>query len=149
MILGFSFSLILIPSFSLPLFATNDLLNQAYDEAKRYDYVINPGNDKNTVWKQIFNPTADITLFGPNAGADVKEPYLIRLTKLILRITIAISVSIVIFAGISYILAFGDAWKQKKAQNIVIYALWGIFIGLASLAIVELALSITKSSLKI
>gem|GEM_PF-6490913 len=27
-------------------YANNDLLNQAFDESKRYDTVINPGNDK-------------------------------------------------------------------------------------------------------
>jgi hypothetical protein len=109
---------------------------------------VNPGNDKNAVGAQVFNPTANVNLTWPDKWFNTSEPYLIRLTKLILRITIAISVSIIIFAGISYILAFGDAAKQKKAQNIVIYALGGIFIWLSSLAIVELALSITKSSLK-
>lgn len=31
------------------VFANNDLLNQAFDEAKRYDYIINPGNTKDAV----------------------------------------------------------------------------------------------------
>lgn len=148
LILGFFLYLPLLLTTVIPTFANNDLLNQAYDEAKRYDYVVNPGNDKNAVWAQVFNPTTNINLVWPNAWVNTSEPYLIRLTKLILRITIAISVSIIIFAGISYILAFGDAGKQKKAQNIIIYALGGIFIWLSSLAIVELTLSITKSSLK-
>jgi high-affinity K+ transport system ATPase subunit B len=60
---------------------------------------------------------------------------------------IAISVSIIIYGGISYSLSFGDEKKQLAARNVVIYALTGILIGLASLAIIELVLSITKSSL--
>lgn len=142
------FSILVCSSFGFLAIGTNDLLNQAFDQAKTYDYVVNPGNDKDSVGSQIFNPTTDVTIFGPNAGLNTKEPYLIRLTKLILRITIAISVSIILFAGISYITAFGDTGKQKKAQTMIIYALWWIFIWLASLAIVELALSITKSSIK-
>lgn len=246
LILGFFLYLPLLVTSIVPAFANNDLLNQAYDEAKRYDYIVNPGNDKKAVGAQLFNSSVNVSLTDnlwrwcfkwpewkkeivdikslycksiwwfavtkrwcyqlktgePNntkkndclfpllirhdtkddqcliptdsnftnidTDKDLKpfcaslwydynvaavqvstsEPYLVRLTKLILRITIAISVSIIIFAGISYILAFGDAAKQKKAQNIVIYALGGIFIWLSSLAIVELALSITKSSLK-
>lgn len=201
-------------------YSNNDLLNQAYKEAKTYDYIINPGNDKDAVGGQVFNPSLE-----PNAnlwqgcfrGTDqaddfkekfcqeslgfdwnvqagngngawiwchkpnwdyvnlranwsyeaqmreycetslwwdrdisaliLKEPYLIRLTKLILRITIALSVSIIIFAWIKYVIAFGEAADQKKAQNIALYALSWILIGLLSLALIELVLSITKSSL--
>lgn len=130
------------------VFANNDLLNQAFDEAKRYDYIINPGNTKDAVWAQVFNPSVDITLLGSNQWVDVKEPYLVRLTKLILRITIALSVSIIIFAGIQYMLSLGDEAKRKKAQNTAIYAALGILIWLGSLAIVELVLSITKSSIE-
>lgn len=127
------------------VFASNDLLNQAYDEAKKYDYVVNPGNDKNAVWWQVFNDTKVINIWSKD---EKKEPYLIRLTKLILRVMIALSVSIIIYGGISYSLSFGDTKKQEKARNIVIYALAGIFIWLASLAIIELVLSITKSSFR-
>ena len=245
MILGFFLWLSVTISLWIYTHANNDLLNQAFDEAKRYDYILNPGNDKKAVGSQLFNSSININFtdnfwkwcfrwpkgkeelvdikslycksiwwfaitkrwcFEKNSGKfissfkkncssplyiwhesnndqclmgnltfrdinvdkDLKpycqslwydydipaiqiwanEPYLIRFTKLILRITIAISISIILFAGISYILAFGDAAKQKKAINIIIYALGGIFIWLSSLAIVELALSITKSSLK-
>lgn len=130
-------------------FANNDLLNQAFDEAKRYDTIVNPWNDKNAVWWQVFNKTTEIELANGKIESTTKEPYLIRFTKLILRVMIGISVSIIIFWGISHILAFGDANKQKKARSIIIYALLGILIGLASLGIVQLILSITKSSINI
>ncbi len=128
-----------------PLYANNDLLNQAFDEAKTYDTVINPGNDKDAVGWQVFNKTLEVNIGGTT---EFKEPYLIRFTKLILRITIAISVPIIIWAGIMYATAFWEPNKQKKAQNIVIYALAGIFLALSSLAIVQLVLSITRNSLE-
>ncbi len=141
----------------LSVYANNDLLNQAFEEAKRFDVVVNPGNDKNAVWGQVFNETKEVNVKINLKGnlkdafdkttSTTKEPYLIRLTKLILRVMIAISVSIIIYGGISYSLSFGDEKKQLAARNIVIYALTGILIGLASLAIIELVLSITKSSL--
>lgn len=209
--------------------ANNDLLNKAFDEAKKYDYIINPGNDKEAVGGQVFNPTVDISLndnFGkgcfiggkedsvdlrrryceeklwfdwnveisPGNGAglgkgcfekpadggkyikknisqddlraycendlkwdynitaigiELKEPYYIRITKLILRVMIAISVSIIIFAGISYALAFGDPNKQKKAQDMVMYALLGVLLALGALAIIQLTLTLTKSTLSL
>lgn len=44
-------------------YSNNDLLNQAYKEAKTYDYIINPGNDKDAVGGQVFNPSLE-----PNAN---------------------------------------------------------------------------------
>jgi len=136
----------------LSVYANNDLLNQAFEEAKKYDVVVNPGNDKNAVWGQVFNETKEVKIKISNwsikTESTSKEPYIIRLTKLILRVMIAISVSIIIYGGISYSLSFGDEKKQLAARNVVIYALTGILIGLASLAIIELVLSITKSSLR-
>jgi hypothetical protein len=62
LILGFFLYLPLLVTSITPTFANNDLLNQAYDEAKRYDYIVNPGNDKNAVGAQVFNPTANVNL---------------------------------------------------------------------------------------
>jgi hypothetical protein len=135
--------------------AVNDLLNKAFDEAKKYDYIINPGNTKEAVGWQVFNPTVDINILSGGKLNDkdniinIKEPYYIRITKLILRVMIAISVSIIIFAWISYALAFGEGAKQKKAQDMVIYALLGVLLGLWALAIIQLTLTITKSTLSI
>ena len=129
----------------------NDLLNQVFDESKRYDTVINPGNSKDAVGWQVFNKTTQVDInlvgWGKVIQSQSQEPYLVRLTKLILRISIAAAVPIIIWSGIMYMTAFGDANKQKKAQNIAIYALLWIFLGLSSLAIIELVLSITKNSL--
>ncbi len=76
-----------------------------------------------------------------------EQPYIIRITKLIIRVWVALSVGIVIIWGIMYIVAFGDEGKQKKARNIVIYALVWLLISLWALAIVQLATTITKNSL--
>lgn len=137
---------ILFLSMTTTVYANNDLLNQAFDESKRYDTVINPGNDKWAVWWQVFNKTLDVNIGG--WGTQLKEPYLIRFTKLILRTTIALSVPIIIWAGIMYATAFGDAGKQKKARSTAIYALLGILLALSSLAIIQLVLSITRSSIE-
>lgn len=152
-IIGSLLGLFSLLAFFSITYANNDLLNKAFDEAKKYDYIINPGNDKEAVGGQVFNPTVDVNILGedgkPKITTDIKEPYYIRITKLILRVMIAISVSIIIFAGISYALAFGDSNKQKKAQNMVIYALLGVLLGLGALAIIQLTLTITKSTLSI
>ena len=153
LIVGSLLGLFGLVAFFTTTHATNDLLNKAFDEAKKYDYIINPGNDKEAVGGQVFNPTVDVNLLGedgkPKITTELKEPYYIRITKLILRVMIAISVSIIIFAGISYALAFGDGAKQKKAQNMVLYALLGVLLGLGALAIIQLTLTITKSTLSI
>ncbi|MFA7284238.1 MAG: hypothetical protein WC004_00250 [Candidatus Absconditabacterales bacterium] len=127
-------------------YANNDLLNQAFDESKRYDTVINPGNDKGAVGGQVFTKTLEVNIGG--GGTERKEPYLVRFTKLILRVTIALAVPIIIRAGIMYATAFGDPGKQKKARSTAIYALLGILLALSSLAIIQLVLSVTRSSIE-
>lgn len=148
---AFSLWFFVFSIFNFSAFWSNDLLNQVFDESKRYDTIINPGNSKDAVWWQVFNKTTEVSVNfdgGKVIQSQSQEPYLIRLTKLILRISIAAAVPIIIRSGIMYITAFGDPAKQKKAQNIAIYALMGIFLSLSSLAIIELVLSITKNSLE-
>lgn len=121
-----------------------DLLQQAFEAARNNDYVVGKWNTPVTVGWEIFNNTWAI---GGKDGSSLEEPYIIRITKLIIRITVALSVSIVIIWGIMYIVAFGDEGKQKKARNVIIYALIWVLIALSALAVVQLTTTITKNSL--
>ncbi len=60
-ILGLFLYLPLLVISIAPTFANNDLLNQAFDEAKRYDYIVNPGNDKDAAAAQIFNSSINVS----------------------------------------------------------------------------------------
>lgn len=134
--------------FSINTYAnTNyDLLQQAFEAARGADYVVWKWNDPKSVAGELFNRTWQINI-GKNSDSKTVEPYVIRITKLIIRVGVALSVSIIILWGILYIVAFGDEGKQKKARTMIIYALVWLLISLAALAIVQLATTITRNSL--
>jgi hypothetical protein len=76
LIVGSLLGLFSLLAFFSITYANNDLLNKAFDEAKKYDYIINPGNDKEAVGGQVFNPTVDISLndnFGKGCFIGGKE----------------------------------------------------------------------------
>lgn len=126
-----------------------DLLQQAFEAARSQDYVVWKWNDPKTVWWEIFNTTWNINIDrDPTTEFWTREePYIVRISKLIIRVAVALSVSIVIVWGIMYIVAFGDDGKQKKARRVLMYALIWLLVSLGALAIVQLATTITRNSL--
>lgn len=76
-----------------------------------------------------------------------QEPLIIRITKWLLRITIVLSITMVIYNGIGYIIESAKWGEVKDAtKNIMLIVGW-ILLALFSLVIINLLRSVTLSSL--
>ena len=73
--------------------------------------MINIGNDKQAVGNEVLRSSTtigvDLTSTDP-LDVTTQEPLIVRLTKFLLRITIALAVTMVIYTGIRYIWAAGS-----------------------------------------
>ncbi len=154
LILGFSImTLFLVVSFV----KADDLMEEAFRPAMSNESVIDLGNNKNTVGNEIFKEGTTVS-FGDGDGelewSDAspnitkRPPLLVRISKFLLRITIALSITMVLFHGIKYIVE-ASKWEKKSAETIksLVFVAVGILIALLSLTLVNLLSSITLSSL--
>jgi len=120
-----------------------DLLQQAFEPAFQADTIINLWNTKTAVGNEILKWSIIIDAWGITQEA----PLIVRITKFLLRITMVLSVTMVIFNGVMWIIE-SSKWAEVKdaKKNIILIIVW-IFIALMSLWIINLISSITVSSL--
>ena len=104
------------------------------------------GNNKNAVGNELIRGGSTLTI---GNGVQQQDPLLVRIIKWLLRIMAILGVSMGIYVGIQYILAQGDAAKEKKALDNLIKIVVGILIALSAIAIVNLIQSITRSSINL
>lgn len=76
-----------------------------------------------------------------------EAPLIVRIAKFLLRITMVLAVTMVIFNGIMYIIEASKWAEVKDAQKNITLIVVGILIALMSLGIINLISSLTVSSL--
>lgn len=118
-----------------------DILEKTFTPSKQNNQIIDLWNNKDSVWNSFFKQSVDLLT------GDVQQPLYIRLIKSILRGTIIIGVTMGLIIGIRYIYSQWNEAEQKKQQWYLWNIIYGILIALWSLVIVELVLSITKTSI--
>ncbi|MFZ2151067.1 MAG: hypothetical protein WAZ12_02125 [Candidatus Absconditicoccaceae bacterium] len=131
--------------------AQGDLLDKAFDTAIKQQGLIDLGSTKDQVGNEVLRESTNVSINlngGPIVSTSQRAPLIVRIAKLLLRITIVLAVTMVLYNGVLYIIqaSKGEAPKdpQKNLLNIGI----GILLSLASLGIINLINSITISSLK-
>lgn len=80
-------------------------------------------------------------------SSETQAPLLVRITKFLLRITMVLAVSMVIYNGILWIVESSKGGDIKDAKNNLIYIFVGILIALSSVALINLVSSLGMSSL--
>ena len=125
----------------VPMTHASDLLDKAIEPSKQNNQVIDLWNNRNAVGNTIFESSYNIVT------GKREDPLVAKITKTILRFTIMIGVTMGLFIWVRYIFAQWNEWDQKKLLGYLWNIIYGILIALASLAIVELILSITRSSI--
>lgn len=81
-----------------------------------------------------------------NLTANKKSPWIVRAVQILLRFLIIVSITMVIFNGIRYILAAGNAdqaWTARK--NLLSLGVW-IILALSSISLIYLIQSFTNTS---
>jgi len=156
-----------------------DLMEQAFSTARKYDTVIDIWSNKDSVWNTVLREQASIWInenfwqwcfingqfknineadcneqWGDwdiqAVQADTNPPLIVRITKFLLRMTIILSITMVIFNAVVYmveVLNWKD-WKSAEAKKNIMRVVWGIIIALMSVGIINLVVSIPKSSVK-
>lgn len=122
-------------------FWANDLLDKAFTESKSYDNVVDIWNTSDAVWNQIFKWWKSLSL----KWLKSQDPIIVRAWKLLLRITIAIWVTMFLIWWIMFLLSMWDDWKMKKARNNLFLAWVGIVLALASMSIIALINSLART----
>lgn len=77
-----------------------------------------------------------------------QAPLIVRIAKWLLRITIVISISMVIYNGVMYIAESAKGGEVKTTTKNLWLIIWGILVALLSLWIINLISSITISTIK-
>lgn len=80
--------------------------------------------------------------------ASQRDPLFVRIAKLLLRITIALSVTFVLYNAILYALSFGDSNKTSTAQKKLLNIIIGVIIALSSVGIIYLIQSIITQTIR-
>jgi len=152
----FNFVLVSFLPLFVPIVESADLMEYAFEEAMANDYVINLWNNKNSVWQEIFEEWMDVT-FGDNDGEfdrwDLipttmqRPPLIVRIAKLLLRITVALSITMIIYNGIMWMIE-ASKWsdKVKEASTNLIYVAVGLFVALLSVTVINLISSLSIST---
>lgn len=108
-----------------------------------------PNGSLATISNNQKQPFCEEILWGDWKAAPIiyEAPLIVRITKFLLRITMVLAVTMVIFNGIMWIIESAKWAEVKNAKQNIILIVVGIFIALMSLWIINLISSLTMSSL--
>lgn len=155
LILGF-FSFLISAIFFSPgsclTFATEgsisyDLLQQAFDPALRQDAVVwqdSIGTDVESVGNYVLNGGSTLTIW---KGLTKRQSLIIEITRFILRMTVVLAVTMLIYNGLQYMIKSSKWEHPKEIVSNILYIILGVLLALVSVIIVRLASSIGMSSL--
>ncbi len=157
-----------------------DLMEQAFSTARSYDTIVDLWNTKDAVWNEVLRESVTVWVNNNNMwqwcfinwqhtpvnetqcaeqwwdwniqamNVWSKAPLLVRITKFLLRMTIVLSVTMIIFTSVKYLIEVlsGKDWKSAAAKKDIMRVAGGVIIALMSVGIINLIVSIPKSSIK-
>jgi hypothetical protein len=143
---------ILFMVYFLSLFSSytvaTDLLDSVFETSKSLDHVINIGNNKNAVGNEVFQWSTNLNVSLNNGvSTSTNAPLLVRITQTLLRLTIALSIPVLIWIGVKVIKSGMSGWDVKGALKEVSGVLIGLALALSAVGIIYLIQSLTTQSL--
>lgn len=134
-----------IPVFGHLFVLGDDIMTIWFWPAMTRRAVIDIWQDKNTVWRSVLRES---TVVWSTIYREV--PLIVRIVKVILKMTVVLSVSMVIFSSIKFMIQIFNGSEIKSAgaikdlKNILIWLLIAMF----SITAVNLIISLPKNSLQ-
>ena len=128
-----------------------DIMQQAFCTSKRNQTVLDMGNTKTAVWQSVMGGWVEINI---DPGKDkeervqIKQPLVVKIAKILLMLTIVLSVTMIIVNGIQYIIKSGNGEDPADARKNLIYIVVGIILALLSAVLVTLFRSVGESTLQ-
>ena len=136
----------MFPLFSYTLW-DSDMMSDVFQPAKERQGVIYIWDDKQTVWHSLLRESSWYSFgewFYKNA------PLIVKIVYIILRITVVLSITMIIFYSIKFMLqVFG--WSELKsatAKKDLINVLIWLLIAMFSITAITLVTSLAKSTFK-
>ena len=106
---------------------------------------------KQSIWSSLDNPDfCQQVLWGDRnvPATTTQAPLIVRIAKWLLRLTIVLSITMVLYNGVMYIVESAKGGEVKTATKNLGLVVWGILVALLSLWIINLISSITISTIK-
>lgn len=140
----FLFLLFMIPLFSYTLW-DRDIMSEVFQPAKEKQGVIYIWDDKQTVWHSLLRKSSWYSFW---SWFYQEAPLIVKIVYIILRITVVLSITMIIFYGIKFMLqVFG--WSELKsatAKKDLINVLIWLLIAMFSITAITLVTSLAKST---
>lgn len=128
-----------------------DLMEKAFTPAREYDTIVDMWNTKNAVGNEVLKDGVSVSVSFEKdkdlISADRKTPLIVRITKFLLRITVVLAITMVIYSGINYILQSTSGGDTKWSTKNIALIVWWLVLALMSLAIIQLINSFAVKSL--
>ena len=129
---------------------SEDFVNQAFSISMDGDLVIGKGlvwNTKEWVWNFLLNWGTEINLW--EGTMKQKDPFVVSLTRFIVRFTLIIAITMIIYNWIVFVVK-STKWEAPKdvLKNIIYIIVW-VLLALASVIIIRLANSVGTTSLEL
>lgn len=120
-------------------------LGASNDECTSPDWTVRTisNSDKQDFCSTVLWGTRDVSAISSQA------PLIVRITKFLLRITIVLSITMVIYSGIMYMIEASKGTEVKETTDNLMYIIGWVLLALMSLWLINLISSLTVSSLGI
>lgn len=140
----------MVTCFPFTAFLQNDLLDDAFQPSKNLDHVINIGNNKNAVGNEVFRWSTDLDVSLKDwITTSERAPLLVRITQTLLRLTIALSIPVLIWIWLKLIKNWMSWWDIKESFKEVSGVLMWLALALSAVGIIYLIQSIATQSLNL
>ena len=139
-------ALFILPSFLWWICnAANDLLRQIFYPSYYEKTSFNVWENENKVWENIFGWSNKVGMDWEWAYKKDSSPIIVKITKLLLSLVIALSVTMILYNWMQYIIQTWQ-WKEAKdlTKNIAYIVVW-ILVALFSVVIITLIQSIPRT----
>lgn len=122
--------------------AANDLLWDIFEITKESDTMLDLWENVDTVWAKMIHWSVEMWIGGDDSGVGMSAPITVKITRILLILTIALSVTMILYNWMIYII---ETWQWKEWKSLiknVILIVVGILVSLFSVVIINLIQSI-------
>ncbi len=131
----------------------DDLLMKAFRPTLERDMIIDLGETKTSVGHSMTRSQTSAKASwdkGINIDVSKKPPLLVRVAKILLRLTILLSVTMIIYNAVVYAMKvmWWESYFSKASLQQLALVLWGVILALLSIALINLMRSVGTTTFK-
>ena len=142
----FLFLLFMIPLFSWTIW--QDIMSEVFQPAKVKQWIIYIWDDKKAVWRSLLRESTVFSWMWGGWEFYKNAPLIVKIMYVILRLTVVLSITMIIFYSIKFMLQVFN-WSEIKsatAKKDLINVLIWLLIAMFSITAVTLVTSLGKST---